>query len=109
MKNEQKNQYMTRFERKRVQYDSESKTETYRKVFFTNNLARGLAQKRGCNDLLSHAVGARPRASLHGLQSSLNISDRVTLSLLLQHSTLRNQLRQFSLKTRLKRPVLSQH
>ena len=55
--------------------------------------------ERGCKNMLFHAVCARPRASLHGLQSSSTIPDRVTFSLLLQHTALEHQLRQFSLKT----------
>ena len=78
-------------------------------LFLTNNLARGLAQETGCNNLLFHAVRARPRASLHALESSSNVSHRVSLSLLFQHTALGDQLGQFSLKTSLKRPLLRQH
>ena len=78
-------------------------------TYLTNNLARDLAQERGCNNLLFHTVCARPRASLHALQSSSNVSDGVSLSLLLQHNALGDQLGQFSLKTSLKRPLLRQH
>ena len=60
-------------------------------------------------NLLFHAVCARPRASLHVLQSSSNVSQRVGLSLFLQHTALGDQLRQFSLETSLKRPLLRQH
>ena len=79
---------------------------TARPLFLTDNLARGLAQGRGCTNLLFHAVCARPRASLHVLQSSSNVSQRVGLSLFLQHTALGDQLRQFSLETSLKWPLL---
>ena len=75
-------------------------------LFLTVNLARGLPQERGCTNLLFHAVCARPRVSLHVLQSSWNVSQRVGLSLFLQHTALEDQLRQFSLKTSLKGPLL---
>ena len=70
------------------------------------NLARGLAQERGCTNLLFHAVCARPRESLHVLQSSSNVSQRVGLSLFLQHTALGDQLRQLSLETSLNWPLL---
>ena len=78
-------------------------------LFFTNRVARGLAQERGCNNLLFQAVCARPRASLHGLHSPSNVLHPVSLSLLLQDTELGDQLGQFSLKTSLNRPLLRQH
>ena len=56
--------------------------------------------------MLFHAVCARPRASLHVLQSSPNVSQRVGLSLFLQHTALGDQLRQFPLETSPKWPLL---